>query len=75
MNHTPEETNREGLRDGRGRRSYDPRGRHSCSSMSMQRRESTGDEAMLRRAPLSITTTSRGGPRAATLQTEGATQR
>uniref|UniRef100_A0A0E0LAR3 Uncharacterized protein n=1 Tax=Oryza punctata TaxID=4537 RepID=A0A0E0LAR3_ORYPU len=46
-------------------------GRHSCSSMSMQQRESTGDEAMLRRASLSITTTNGGRPRAATLQPEG----
>uniref|UniRef100_A0A0E0B938 Uncharacterized protein n=1 Tax=Oryza glumipatula TaxID=40148 RepID=A0A0E0B938_9ORYZ len=40
-----------------------------CSSEN-----STGGEATLRRAPLSVPTTCRGGPRAATLQPERATQ-
>uniref|UniRef100_A0A0E0JHA1 Uncharacterized protein n=1 Tax=Oryza punctata TaxID=4537 RepID=A0A0E0JHA1_ORYPU len=42
------------------------------TQLQLNRRESTGDETMLRRAPLSITTTSGDRPQVATLQPKGA---
>uniref|UniRef100_A0A0E0B575 Uncharacterized protein n=1 Tax=Oryza glumipatula TaxID=40148 RepID=A0A0E0B575_9ORYZ len=64
-----EETSREGLRDGRGCRCVN--GEEDDESGE----KSTGDEATLRRAPLSVPTTSGDVPQAATLQPERATQR